>query len=461
MEEKDIMKEEPTAQPSAPEEMPPVEEPTSEVVETKEKETTTALREAYEDAVEEKPKKRRKLKKWQIITICVAAVLVLAILGVVLFFVLDSAFAPKPVDGLEVKFENARPAYELTYTEGELALINSAMTDGASEDTIKEAIAMMYQKANYNKIHADQAVAVSRGEGSATLDLGPIIGKPSGTMIVRAFKAQAGNEFYYQKAAKITKGELNGSPLGTKILNILKGKLDQQERSYTNGTDKMYLTGTLKGRKAAIDYDTPEQEVIPFLTVGIPNEINTYTQKENYYKDGNYLDDPREITNFKIIKDYVVLKPMSEYLKSEMTSELIGGENYIEYNEEGKYYTCCFSLLIEGEGHDDCVNISRGYLRESANSDDLEYKKFDVVLQIWDNGYLKMMHDEEIWSGHYDNGSMTTESNSWYESIMYYNFSDKLFSEEDAIAYEGDEWAKKFIAHYSAEMEGIKNKQSK
>ena len=437
----------------------PVEEPTSETVETEEKETTTALREAYEDAVEEKPKKRRKLKKWQIITICVASVLVLAILGVVLAFVLGSVFAPKPVEGLDVEFENARPAYASTYTEGELALINSAMAGGASEATIKEAIAMMYQKANYNKIHADQAVAVLRGEGSATLEVSGF--KPNGTMIVRGIKAQGGNEFYYQKAAKITKGELNGSQLPGWLMKILKGKLDQQERSYTNGSDKMYLTGTLKGSEALIDYDVPEQEVIPFLTVGVPSKIGTYSQKENYYKDGNYLEDPREITNFKILKDYVVLKPMSEYLKSDMTKELIGGKSYIEYNEEGKYYTCCFSLLIEGEGHDDCVGISRGYLRGSANSDDLEYRKFDVVLQIWDNGYLKMMHDEEIWSGHYDNGSMTTESNSWYESIMYYDFSDKIFSEEDATAYKGDDWAKNLVAHYRAEVEGIGKKESK
>ena len=163
---------------------------------------------------------------------------------------------------------------------------------------------------------------------------------------------------------------------------------------------------------------------------------------EKFKEDGFYLEDPREITNFNITTDTIVLKPLEE------------GKERIEMyqTEDGdKYYVCRFSLMITGDDRDNCVHYAREYLRKSAKSDDLEYKKFDVTLEIWENGYFKMMHDEEEWEG--TASGANTSSRSWYESITYYEFSPEIFNETDAAAYQGETWAQKIIAHYKEELD--------
>ena len=378
------------------------------------------------------PKKRRKLAKWKIALICVGGFIALLGIALGLFFLIGSLNA-HPREAKNVEFHNTAPSYAVSYDATELALINNAMKADASEDTIKEAIAMIYNKANYNKINnTPSAITVLRGEGSAGIEIAGQ--KPSGSMIVRGIKAQAGTEYYYQKAAPIMKCSIPA------LQSMLEDALNQQERAYSDGVSDFRATGTLKGDAAKIsDEDDIETVTIPFVKVGVPKKSNISSMtKTKFYKKCNFREDPREITNFLITKDTIVLK------------ELKDGEKYIEYDEEGGYYICRFSLDIENE---ECVGYSISYLRESANSDDLAYGKFDVVLEVWENGYLKMMHDDERWEGTVKLGGTTTSSESWYESIVFYDFSDELFTEEDAAAYEGTDWVEKLIAHYKEELD--------
>ncbi len=389
---------------------------------------------------EEQPKKaKRKLKKWQIALICVASFIVLVGIGVGLFFLIGGILAPeyKPV---EVEFENTRPNYEVTYTASELALIESAMANGASEDTIKEAIAMMYAKANDNKInHADNAITVLRGEGSAAVGInfmGTTI-TPEGTMIVRGFKTQSGDAFYYQKAAKVVKCDVDAA------LDIIAAKLNQQERTFAAGDGETYVTVALKGSDAKIS-KKDELTVIPYLQMGNPTKNVKHVDEENFMKNGNYLDDAREISNFRITKDYIVLKQLEE------------GQKYIEYDPVNKYYTCRFSLAVDGDEQTymACAGTSIKYLRESSESPNLKYSKYDVIFEVWDNGYAKKMHDDECWAGDIEllGATSTTSSENWYESIFYYDYDENLFTEEDQAKYEGENWAGKIIADYKAQL---------
>ena len=426
MEEKDIIKE--------------AEQVTAEATETptEEKASTVELREAYEEKSEQKPPKK-KISKKKLAIIIVAGVLVLIGIAAGLF-VLISSLLVKDIDVIVGEFHNTPPDVESTYTEQEQELIESAMKKGASDETIKKAIAMIYSKANYNKINnASQAITVLQGYGGANA-FGAV-----GSMAVRGIKVQAGSEFYYQKAAPIV--ECDPTWLQPSLIAIL----EQQERVYTNGVDDFRYTGTLKGPEARIeldDEDNPMTKTVPFIPVKVPKKsaIKSAENKETFYEKGYYLQDPREITNFNIKEEYIVLRPLKE------------GEERIEecQTEDGDhFYVCRFSLLIEGEGHDDCVRTARKYLRDSANSLDLEYLQFDVTLEVWTNGYFKKMHDEEQWAGSADSpiGATETKSTSWYESITYYNFNAEIFTEEDAAEYEGDDWAAKIIAHYKAELD--------
>jgi len=424
MEEKDIINEEAQVTPTKTE------------TPSEEKASTVELREAYEENSAQKTPKKKKISKKKLALIIVASVILLIGIAVGLFFLIGALLA-EDIEIVQGEFHNTPPAVESTYSADELALIESAMEKNASADTIKQAIALIYTKANYNKIHnAPQAITVLQGYGGADA-LGAV-----GSMAVRGFKVQAGSEFYYQKAAPIVECD----PVS--LQKPLSDLLEQQERVYTNGVDDFRYTGTLKGPSARIDLDDedhPMTKTIPFIPVKVPKKsaIKSAESKEAFYEIGYYLEDPREITNFNIKAEYIVLK------------ELEDGEAYIEecQTEDGDhFYLCRFSMLIEGEGHDACVDKARAYLRKSANSTDLEYLQFDVTLEVWTNGFFKKMHDEEQWSGTVTAGAKST-STSWYESITYYDFNAEIFTEEDAAEYEGDDWAAKIIAHYKAELD--------
>ena len=399
---------------------------------------------------EETAPKKRKLKKWHIALICVAAFIVLVGLAVGIFFIVGAINSRHrvPLDG---KFDNAAPDFEVSYTEEELAMIEVAMSDDATDAEIKAAISMIYNKANDNKInHTENAVAVLRGEGSATLNYLGL--NPSGSMIVRGMKVQSGKEFYYQKAAPIMECS------EPSLQSTLDKMLSQQERTYTDGVSQYYGTGTLKGKKAKIqDVDDVETLTIPFILVDLPDAVTKFSRKgsfkeeDTFYNNGFYLEDPREITNFRVTADAIVLKPLEE------------GQKYIELvtMEDGaKYYVCRFSLDINNEN---CVEVARAYLRKSAESNDLQYLQFDVQMEVWDNGYLKKMHDDEQWTGSAVVGSTTTTS--WYETIVYYDYDETLIAESERAYYLGDDegasWASKMIKKYKDELMTIETVNNK
>ena len=404
--------------------------------------TEDAVLEEKAPAPEAPAPKKKKLKKWQIVLICVAAFVVLVGIGVGIFLIVGAINA-RPRDSMNVDFNNSAPDFAVSYTEAELDVIALGMKEDATEADVKAAIALIYNKANYNKIHnVDSCVAVLRGEGTAAVKIWGM--SASGTMIVRGIKAQSGDEFYYQKAAPIMQ-------CSSKTLQpTLEDMLNQQERVYTNGTNDFRATGTLKGPEAKIltDEEEIETETIPFVKVEIPDTINSYDKDTFYYK-GYYLQDPREITNFNITADAIVLKPLAE------------GEQYIELVEledGAKYYLCRFSIDVTNET---CVETARRYLRDSAGSENLEYGYFNVKLEVWENGYLKQMHDDEEWHGTLKKGPITcdTSSTSWYETIAYYDYDAKILTEADAAEYKGDDegatWVKRLIAHYKKEVDSI------
>lgn len=418
------------------------EEKAEELVEVPAPTEDAVLEEKAPAPEEPAPKKKRKLKKWQIALICVAAFILLVGIGVGTFLIVGAINA-RPRDSKNVDFNNSAPDFAVSYTEAELDVIALGMKEDATDADVKAAIALIYNKANYNKIHnVDSCVAVLRGEGTAAVKVFGI--KASGTMIVRGIKAQAGDEFYYQKAAPIMQCSSKS------IQPTLEDMLNQQERVYTNGTTDFRATGTLKGPEAKIltEEDEIETETIPFVKVDIPDTINSY-DKETFYYKGYYLQDPREITNFNITADAIVLEDLRE------------GEKYIELVEledGAKYYLCRFSIDVT---NDTCVEIARRYLRDSASSTNLEYGYFKVKLEVWENGYLKQMHDDEEWHGTLKKGSITcdTSSTSWYETIAYYDYDAKILTEADAAEYKGDDegatWVKRLVAHYKKEVDSI------
>jgi len=415
---------------------------TEEVVEEEIERTDVLPEEGEEPAVQaieeweghnKEPKKKRKLSKGKLALICVGGFFLLLAIGVGLFFLIGYLMKTDH-NTYSRKLSASAPQYETTiekenYDQIEEALTLAQKTDltETDKDKIKAQIAYLYNLANANKIDKSktgQSITFLQGEGGATL-MGA-----TGTMAVRGMKIQSGDVYYYQKGAMII--DCNVKPLQA----TLEGSLNQQERAYADIAKSVYkMTGTLKGKKAKI-LNPDEIEFVPFIEIGNPDTVETKS-KSTFMTDGYYLNDPREITNFRIKKEYIVLDE----------SKLGEGEKFIEYKDG--YYICHFSLDYL---NDTCVEKAREYLRKSAMSDDLQYWKYDVTLEVWNNGYFKRMYDEEGWGGT-TLGQTTTSSNT-YEIATYYNFDadlKKLFSEEDQAKYEGDDWAAKIIADYAEE----------
>ncbi|MCR4726917.1 MAG: hypothetical protein K5753_06850 [Clostridia bacterium] len=398
------------------------------------------VKEHFDEVIEKNEKKmgkaakKKKLKAWQIVLIVIGAIIVAAGIGVGLFFLIGELTYKEYVP-VDVELDSARPNVASTFTAEEQQKIDLALANNATEDQVKEAIALIYQKANQNKIGADKAIAIARGNGTASVDIN-FLGKvvtADGGMAVRGFKVQSGDAFYYQKGAKVVDCSIKGAT------SIVANILNQQERAYESGTG-VYKIVKLKGSDAKVGKN--ETATLPYFTLGDPKSVTTCADRDEFMEKGYYLDDPRELCNFRINKSTIVLKELAE------------GEKYIEYDATKKFYKLRFSLLIEGENRGECVGKARQYLRDSSGSENLEFAKYDLQLEVWDNGYAKFMHDDEIWSGEMNMAGTksTTSSNSWYECTFYYDFDASLFTEEDAAEYQEGDWAKKIIDDYSAAL---------
>lgn len=396
--------------------------------------------------VSEPKKKRKKWSKKKIaLFVVVGFILFLALaFGI---YVLVGTLTRKDHDIKERTFSGSAPAHlantitaeNQTSLDAAIALSGkdaSELTD-ADRATIKERIAYLYNLANYNKIHnTDQAIAFLQGDGGAAL--GSIVGK----MFVRGFKVQAGEEYYYQKAAMIY--ECSESYMQSTLESIL----NQQERAYADQENNVYkLTDTLKGDDANI-INKDEIEYVPFIEVDVPDTVQT-TDKAGFYSVGYYVDDPREIQNFRIAAEHIILNENS-------ANEKLRGKPFFEYVDDTEfgmgYYICRFSLDYL---NDYCVDKSRAYLRASANSDNLEYAQYDVVLEVWENGYLKRMYDDEKWTGDIKKPKATTTSTSWYEITMFYSYDDSLkayFDPSVVEKYDVENWAEKIIADYRKDL---------
>ncbi len=325
---------------------------------------------------------------------------------------------------------------EITYTANEYRLIQNTLAENASEESIKEAIAMIYARANDNKInHTSDALAVLREQSTAR-----IFGTTA-TMSICGIQAQADNLFYSQKAGAVTACDVAA------LTKTLKDLVNQQEITYSNGVDDFRTTGVLRGNKTSFRDEQP-LEVIPFLVADTPNAryIRTFSEKENFEENSYYLNDPREITNLRITKDTIVL------------NELNTNQKHIEYDETKRCYTCRFSILIEGSGSAVCLEKPLSYYSDN-NISDVNYTQYDIVLEVWENGYLNKMQIIEAWTGTSKivKSETTISENVFSETRLYYSFERSLFSTEDALAYEGNDWVEKLINHYKTELDNADN----
>lgn len=240
----------------------------------------------------------------------------------------------------------------------------------AKGDDQMAAVLHLMRVAEHNYSRAKNLARISIGGGEAQAD------KLTGKMEVRSLMIREGDKSYYQTVGRVYEGTPQSALGAAQIL------LDQGKRTYTINIDsdnevtykqepknKGTPTMTEVFPYASCDFNKGTLKTIPKGVVD-PDEVDTTLK----YKG--------EMINFNIYEDGAI--------KTEGLS--------VVYDGAKKLYTVEFELdLSDQDKRNLYTEKPRAGLRKSAGSDDLEYLKYKVKMELWDNGLLKTYSTEESW----------------------------------------------------------------
>lgn len=175
-------------------------------------------------------------------------------------------------------------------------------------------------------------------------------------------------------------------------------------------TERRYMhTNMDHTRYQIITNAQTNEDGIPFADWSNTNAIEESTDPE---ADGS---------SFRIFSKH----QEGDYFKSAHVVELDTIEEAsVEYNEEGYYEVYIkLDMALDEFGNNKATEFTRPLIREGANSDNANYTKIELELQIWDNGYFKEFKSTEFWSGTVMS-FITVSSKFYYHDVYSYDIAD-------------------------------------
>lgn len=315
------------------------------------------------------------VKKLHIIIV----IFVLMTFIMVMFVGCDNAIVIAPVELDYGNFEKRYDDVDFDLVSFDTAIINGADKVAALEHMLNVAIT------NYD--NADHVAKIAMGSGEA------FTGGMGGKMTVRSIYMRNDVSYYYQIAGLITEASPSEGLSAAQIM------LNQERREYTADGVTFYQQEPTnnKGKPAMItDY--------PYMTCDYSKGTLQNFDLEAFKVERNIKEDVGEFTSFVFNGDTI----------SEDTIE-------ITFDEEFGIYTLKYSLNLADEtARNTATEFPRTALREISNSDNIEYKKYDVTMEIWDSGLIRSYATDESWEGsitvwviHLD-GSSTSYNKDYY-----------------------------------------------
>ncbi|MDE6060636.1 MAG: hypothetical protein K2G31_04125 [Clostridia bacterium] len=280
-------------------------------------------------------------KKVLVLTLVIVMVLSCA----VLFTACDKGGTQRPID-IE---DGSRPDYDSLFTADDVALINAAMADGASEEVKKQAVMTLYNVANKSRKETPLSLMVQNSD----------VGIPSylGNVIMHAFNLRQGDSWYYQLA---TDAE-------SYIADILKGFAGILKVAYTSG-DGVYNYVLINGSETEMDCSL---ETFPYASFKLTSKPQPYDY-ETFKEELHFLDSMHEINNMAFC------------------AEIIADGAEIEYDSEEGFYTVKFSIdkFADQDLIKEWYAMPQKDMQVSGNTI-YGYNSYEATLQVWDNGYAK------------------------------------------------------------------------
>ena len=220
-----------------------------------------------------------------------------------------------------------------------------------------------------NLIAAPSYSFYSHGSGGASssfmdmkgeLDYGIIFIKDNGAL-------------YLQSGACVTRLTSNA---GDKLSQAVKGVIDQAERHYSPDGSTFYVQ-KVRGFKAKTR-----------VFNNFPYSVANYgAGKVEVAKKGDYA------------RKQCVKKDIFEFSNIVMDSSTIDPASVKISYKDGLYKLSYEINLKDAASRDKATQYARSFLRNVANSDDLQFKVFKVYLEVWENGLIKKCCREESWTG--------------------------------------------------------------
>lgn len=282
-------------------------------------------------------------KKFLVLTL----VLVMILSCAVLFTACDKGSGTqRPID-VE---DGSRPDYDSLFTADDMALINAAMAEDASEEVKKQAVMVLYNTANKSRKDTPLSLMVQNSDvGVQPVSLG--------TAIMHAFNLRQGDSWYYQLVT-----EVNGT--FSSVMEAFAGIL---KVAYTTG-DGTYNYAFVKGSEPEMSCSV---ETFPYASFKLTAKPQQY-EYEAFKEEIHFLDSMHEINNMAFC------------------AEIIADGAEIKYNGEKGYYTVKFAVDMASEYDliEEWYAMPQKDMQVSGSSIK-RYISYEATLQVWDNGYAK------------------------------------------------------------------------
>ncbi len=350
----------------------------------------------------------------------------LIVISVILILAMVSVFAagckkkdPYIPEALDIE-AGSRPDLASGITANELIVINAGLAVNATEAQKKAAVLTLFNAADRVQRAASIIMNISDGGGYAKTGA-------EGYMTVRGFYFRSGNTYYSQTA-----GEVTSANVGTLIpnaTNVARNMLDQLGRTYSPDLETFHRAKAKDG-KAAKKPNVSAYENFPYVSADFSGCSNEEFDLDEWKVESRILNNVGELSNFNFnvnaIKDAVV-----------------------SYNDDDKFYRIDFALDTSNKdaAYDSVVNYARAGLREASTSEDLDYVKYVVSMEIWDNGYVRSFTTEENWVATLKVVGLPISgmSDSKNTTVYYWKWEEIKEIVEEFDAYEDVETAEEFL----------------
>ena len=347
----------------------------------------------------------------------VLALVIVIVLSCVLMFTAcnNGSDSKSPLD-VE---DGTRPDYASLFTADDIALINRAMAEDASDEDKQQAVITMYNAANKSRKETPLSLMIQNS------DVG-IQPTSLGVATMHAFNLRQGDSWYYQLVTEI-------DSLVDFAMSSFAGIL---KVGYTLGDGDYYYTLYI-GDKAEMSCSI---DTFPYSSFKLVSEVKPYTE-EQFKEELHYLDSMHEINNMAFCAE--IIDPYSVE---------------IEYNSEDGFYTVDFEIdmLADDELLEAWFDMPNKDMQVSGNSIQY-YKSYTATLQVWDNGYAK------YFISHADRVADGMASGTPVDEFKYFWNEDEIMAllEQDASVTldveEGEATPLDYIMYYSGK-ETVKGK---